>query len=463
MTTFTLSNGDDTFLDDNNGNTIFGLAGNDTINGAGGNDTIDGGPGNDILTGGAGIDVLTGGTGVDTFFDTAAGLNGDRITDFLPGDRIQITDLNVSTANIGISGSTLTYNLPGGGTGSIQIDGLGPGRFVIRAIDTGGVEIRLQQAAHNDFNGDGRSDILWRNDDGTVRDWLGQPNGAFVGNVGNLNIQVPNDWKVAGTGDFNGDGRVDILWRAGDGTVRDWLGQSNGAFVGNVANLNITVPNDWQIVGSGDFNGDGRSDILWRAGDGTVRDWLGQSNGAFVGNVANLNTIVPNAFHIEGTGDFNGDGIDDILWRDDNGTVSDWLGQPNGAFVSNVGNVNITVPIDWKIVGTGDFNGDGRSDILWRGSDGTVRDWLGQSNGAFVGNVANFNVTVTTDLHIVSIGDFNGDSIDDILWRGDDGTVSDWLGQSNGAFVSNVANINITVPNDWHVQEPFVHDPFPLV
>ena len=44
-----------------------------------------------------GIDTLTGGDDVDRFRDTAAGLNGDRITDFLPGDRIQIMDLGENT------------------------------------------------------------------------------------------------------------------------------------------------------------------------------------------------------------------------------------------------------------------------------------------------------------------------------------------------------------------------------
>ena len=440
--------------------TILGLGGNDTLSGGGGNDTIDGGSGNDFITGGPGIDTLTGGTGADTFVDTGAGLNGDTITDFLPGDRIQITDLPLASASIQLVGNTITYG-SGPTAGVINIgNGISAGRFVLRALGTTGVEIRFQQAAHNDFNGDGRSDILWRADDGTVRDWLGQSNGAFVGNVGNLNVTVPNGFHIVGTGDFNGDGRTDILWRGDDGSVSDWLGQPNGAFVSNVGNLNITVPNSWHVAGTGDFNGDGRTDILWRADDGTVRDWLGQTNGAFVGNVANLNITVPNSWHVAGTGDFNGDGMDDILWRADDGTVRDWLGQPNGAFVGNVANLDVNVPNGFHIVGTGDFNGDGRTDILWRGDDGSVSDWLGQSNGAFVSNVANLNVNVPTDWHIAGIGDFNGDATDDILWRGSDGTVRDWLGQSNGAFVGNVANLNITVPTQWHVQDPFVHDPF---
>src|SRR5437868_15397531 len=102
--------------------TINGFAGDDTLLGDAGNDILNGGADNDILTGGPGTDTLTGGTDVDIFRDTAAGLNGDTITDFLPGDRIQITDLNIQNAMIGISGSTITFN-----GGSVTVDNLGPG------------------------------------------------------------------------------------------------------------------------------------------------------------------------------------------------------------------------------------------------------------------------------------------------------------------------------------------------
>src|SRR5437660_1085053 len=79
--------------------TINGLGGDDHLVGGAGNDTIDGGTGNDVISPGAGQDVMTGGTGADVFTDTSANLNGDAIVDFLPGDRIQITDLPPTPAN----------------------------------------------------------------------------------------------------------------------------------------------------------------------------------------------------------------------------------------------------------------------------------------------------------------------------------------------------------------------------
>ena len=44
---------------------------------------------------------------------------------------------------------------------------------------------------------------------------------------------------------------------------------------------------------------------------------------------------MPTAWHVDGTGDFNGDGRDDILWRHNSGTLTNWLGTANGSFADN--------------------------------------------------------------------------------------------------------------------------------
>jgi hypothetical protein len=74
-----------------------------------------------------------------------------------------------------------------------------------------------------------------------------------------------------GTGDFNGDGKSDILWRNKDGTVEIWEMKVGGQILAGVGGQ--VVSNDWQIIGTGDFNGDGKSDIQWRNSGGTVVIW----------------------------------------------------------------------------------------------------------------------------------------------------------------------------------------------
>ncbi len=190
--------------------------------GGSGNDTIIGNSAANVLTGGAGTDTLTGGGGADTFKDTEAGHNRDKITDFRPGDTIVFTDASLSNFTFSLSGNTLTYS-----GGAMTLNGVIDGQFTETAAVSGGVQLSetISHVVQNDFNGDGKSDILWRNDDGTLTDWLASSDGSgsFTSNWNASVASVSTSWHVAGTGDFNGDGHVDVLWRNDDGTLTDWL------------------------------------------------------------------------------------------------------------------------------------------------------------------------------------------------------------------------------------------------
>ncbi len=420
-----------------------------------------GGGGNDILRASYAGDILTGGPGDDIFSMEPAGLNGDTITDFSVGDRILFSYTRLADFSFSLSGSTLSFT---GGT--LMLTGftgtLVASYLAASATHEEGVQLTIGSIGpadvRNDFNGDGRSDILWRNIDGQLSDWLGTANGGFVQNNANAAAVVPTSWQIAGTGDFNGDGRDDILWRNVDGQLSNWLATASGGFVQNNANAAAVVPTAWSVAGTGDFNGDGRDDILWRNTNGTVSDWLGQSNGGFVANDVNAARFVPTSWSVVGTGDFNGDGRDDILWRNSNGQLSDWLGQANGGFVLNDAIALTQVDTAWSVVGTGDFNGDGRDDILWRNTNGTISTWSSQANGGFVNNGAISGVFVPLAWTVAAVGDYNGDGRDDILWRNADGTVTDWLANPNGSFTPNDAAAAQSVPTAWHVQPeaPFI-------
>jgi len=421
------------------------LAGDDTIILSPFADRMSGYSGNDTITGGGGSDILAGGGGNDTFLDTAACLNGDTITDFGFGDRIVISDANFSTFSLSLNGNTLAYS---GGTVFFGNGFLGT--MVIRPAAGGGVELTVKPASvANDFNGDHRSDILWRDDSGHVTDWLGTSAGGFAQNGANAFASVGVDWHVAGIGDFNADGRQDILWRNDNGAITNWIANANGnAGFAASTTFSTTVSNAWHVVGVGDFNADGRDDILWRNDDGTITDWLSNANGTFSASTT-FSTYVPTDWHVVGTGDFNGDGRDDILWRNDNGQLTDWLRTADGSFLANV--FSVYVPTDWSVAATGDFNGDGYTDVLWRQDTGQLTDWLGSPSGALVDNGANASIFVPANWQVVSVGDFNGDARDDILWRDANGQLTEWLGTSNGGFTDNSASASTFVPTNWHV------------
>jgi hypothetical protein len=132
-----------------------------------------------------------------------------------------------------------------------------------------------------------------------------------------------------------------------------------------------------------------------------------------------------------------------------------WFATASGGFVTN-GQSTVNVGTDWHISGTGDFNGDGIGDILWRQNGGLTLDWLGTSSGVFVSNAAEFSTVIGTEWRVEGVGDYNGDGRDDILWRQDgSGTVIDWLATADGGFQTNSGSTT-TLNTAWHVQDPFL-------
>jgi VCBS repeat protein/FG-GAP repeat protein len=266
--------------------------------------------------------------------------------------------------------------------------------------------------ANEDFNGDGKADILWRHSSGVLYIWF--MNGNVHSNDGSPG-SVASDWTIAGIGDFNDDGKADILWRYSSGIVYLWL--MEGTNVIGAGSPGGVSP-DWTIVGVGDFNGDGKADILWRHSSGVVYVWL--MDGTSVIGTGSPGSVASD-WTIAGVGDFNGDGKADILWRHTSGVLYTWF--MNGTTRSSGGSPGGVAP-DWTVAGVGDFNGDGKADILWRHSSGIVYLWL-MDGTSLLG--AGSPGAAGPDWSIQGTLDFNGDGKADILWRHSSGVVYIWL------------------------------------
>lgn len=259
------------------------------------------------------------------------------------------------------------------------------------------------------------ADLLWRGPDGSIAIWYVN-GGVSVGQAypGSGSLPGP-DWQVHGIADFDGDGNSDLLWRNLDGTVMLWT-LARGTRIGEMQRGKPGL--DWTISGVGDFDHDGKGDIVWRDSDGTVAIW-------FAGNGT---TVPPNYFTrlgldwtLEGVGDFDGDGTSDLLWRHDDGTTAIWL-MKAGQIAAQ------TEPgpagSDRTVQGIGDFDGDGRSDILWRGADGSIAIWF--MTGGTIGRQSAAD-RPSADWSVEGVGDFDHDRRSDLLWRNVDGRVAIWF------------------------------------
>jgi hypothetical protein len=191
-------------------------------------------------------------------------------------------------------------------------------------------------------------------------------NGTVIAGEGFLRIVVDQDWTVAGVGDFNGDGRDDILWRHA-ATGENYVYLINGTTIAGEGYLRTVANQDWRIAGVGDLDGDGKSDILWRnraSGENYLYPMLGLTIKSTEGFVR---TVADQSWQIAGVGDFSGDGKDDILWRNSS-TGENYVYLMAGNAIAGEGYLRTVADQSWRIVQLGDFDEDGRSDILWRNS-----------------------------------------------------------------------------------------------
>jgi hypothetical protein len=331
----------------------------------------------------------------------------------------------------------------------------------------------------DDFTGNGLSDVLWEYEDtakpsdpnnGQVGIWL--MNGTTP-TATPVIAQVPGSWQAVTTGDFNGDGMADILWKYDDianpsdpnnGSIAIWM--MNGTTPTSEQVIQ-QAPLDWQPIATGDFTGNGIDDIVWEyentanpsdPSNGQVAIWLMNDGTPYTEQVI---AQVPAHWQIITTGDFSGNGKSDLLWEyentanpadPNNGEVAIWM--MNGTTPVSE-QIIAQVPASWHAIATGDFSGNGMDDIVWEYNNSA--NPLDPNNGDVAIWMMDGAIPVSTQViqqvpaswQVVTTGDFYGTGKDDIVWQNTaNGQAAIW--QMNGPTPT-AETVFATPPAGWHV------------
>ena len=216
------------------------------------------------------------------------------------------------------------------------------------------LQLIAPKSRHADFNGDGASDILWRNGGTGANTLWKSANSATPQAVTGM---PDTAWKIVGLGDFNNDGKSDIVWRnATTGANTIWKSANSATPL----TMSTVGSQTWKVVGIGDFNGDGKSDIFWR-NDATGANTIWKSGNSATPQAAT--GITDLAWKVAGIGDFNGDRLADVLWRNTTTGANVIWKSANSATPQSVTAITDQA---WKVVAIADYNNDDASDILWR-------------------------------------------------------------------------------------------------
>ncbi|MDN3240751.1 FG-GAP repeat domain-containing protein [Glycomyces tritici] len=339
------------------------------------------------------------------------------------------------------------YTYPGDGKGGIAPRiAVGPGWNAMGAFASAG-----------DFNGDGKVDLLAvRKSDTKLYLYPGTGNGRF-----GTSKAIGSGWNVfdtlASPGDIDNDGDDDLLARdVQTGGYYLYPGNGSGSFGTRVAvpaNLDGTGNDRFrQVAGVGDLDGDGFQDLLAidsRTGERELHSLTGGGAARHEGIVgasgwAGIRLPAPVR---DSAFDYNGDGITDAIVVDKDSALGPGMVNGDGS-----GNINSTLSFaasfgNWNdLESAGDMTGDGRADLLVRGADGDLHLHPGTGRGGFTSPSIKIGAGWNAFSLISGGADYNGDGKADIIAR-ETATGSLWLypGKGDGTL-----GTRVLVGNGWN-------------
>jgi hypothetical protein len=356
-------------------------------------------------------------------------------------------------------------NLPEGG--SIKTSDT---RFDFRASYVGGdgndftLTALTGKAYRDDFNRDGKADIMWQHRGGNGNQGLGllhrmDMDGFTIASQETVYSEPDLAWRPVARGDFDANGVSDLLWRnMASGDVYMMLFGADGRPVGG--GVVYREPDlSWKIVGAPDIDGDGRADILWAPEASTGTLYMLLMDGATIRDrgyatwgamSSTFGAVTARASEMVATADFDGEGRDRLVVRLADGRVyAVSFSRPRDGWPLGGGATLIHTERnpDWRIVAAPDLDGDGIADLLWHNA-ATGMAWGMRMFRTEIRSQGPIHQAESSAWVIAAAGDYDGDGKEDILWHNEaDGRVHVML--MNGLAIKDQRTIYREPDTGW--------------
>ncbi len=350
----------------------------------------------------------------------------------------------------------------------------------------GGWNIYSQIVGGGDFTNDGRTDIVAATPGGSLYVYPGNGAGGFGNRIkSGTGWNMYNQLQVLTTNEVGG------TWLVGrDRTGKMWSYLSNG--VGGLGDR-VAMGTGWEYTdltaGQGGVPAHGRSELVGRTGDGAVYYYFGKQNGHFFDRqealapgqapVNQVGMAVVSSFTTEneagwlfwsggklyigdhylgagwdiyntltGVGDVNGDGYGDLLARDKSNVLWLYPSYGNGYQFRD----RVRLGAGWggynKLFGAGDITGDGRADLLARGTDGTLWAYPGNGTAGFGDRVKIGDGGWNSLKKLAAVGDITGDGRTDLVGVNSAGTA--YLYKATGLKGLSTFQGNTSLGGGWN-------------
>ena len=404
--------------------------------------------------------VPTGAVTDDRLITWSVDKNGGDIAFVDANDAVHVIDPDVPGTNATVEfNNDSTYMYPRAANGQWR-----PSMWINRPVDSWTMTITSYGGATvATLTGGATREYVMPLWDGTTTGGAMVPSGVYTWT---LTATTADGTHVAGTGpirvqcgtylfrSYDCDGSSALLgvkstgeahWYDGDrtpsGGLRDNDYTDDWSWGTNPGQVSAIIP--W-----GDYNGDGMGDLIVRGSNGVTKAYLGIGQSYFNPDGGIKSVSLGSGWNMYSqmftTGDVNGDGIFDMLARDSAGGLYMYAGKPGGGILPRV-----KLSSGWsmypQVIGVGDITGDGISDLVGIDASGVMWRYNGNGQNSFLSRVR-LSAGWGSYTSLLAIGDLNHDGHNDLVARDKAGLLWFYDGDGAGSFL-----VRTQIGSGWNI------------